>query len=142
MTNAKRDELEQRIESIEGEFLPAKVRTFIKKLYRDNSKEGVGFRRRNMPALLLRFFVDMSLVFDNLYEVTKTGAEVMMVLGNNSTSVDGEMREIPSVQFCSLVGQASGFEKVELIPITVTKEAVVHSRNSITDNTVIRLKKS
>lgn len=142
MSRVEREELESRIEQIDSEPLPKLVRRFIGDLYRDNRNSDAGFRRQNMAALLLRFFTDMRDVFENLGRIAQDHAEIMMVLGDNSTTVAGEIRRIPTVKFASMIAEEVGFEKIEHIPITVTKENLVHVKNSITDNTVIRLRQS
>jgi DNA modification methylase len=138
----QRRELEKELDVDASAFLPDKVLRFVRKLRRDNSADGVGFRRQNLAALLYRFFGDMDAVLRNIYRVTKPGAELVMVLGNNYTKVEGVARTIPTSAFLLDMAQESGFEKVESIPITVTKENVLHSKQAITHNTVLRLRRA
>jgi len=45
--------------------LPESITNYLRDIYERISTANVGFRRRNMPALLLRFFLDMSAAFGN-----------------------------------------------------------------------------
>jgi len=65
----------------------------------------------------------------------------MIVIGDNTTSIDGEVIGIPTTRFIEEIAVSCGFKKVERIPITVTTENMVHIKNAITENAVLRLKK-
>ena len=66
-----RRQLEGRIVVQEG-GLPEDVQEFLFTLQRRVSKADVGFRRKNMPILLLRFFEDMARVIRNCHDVLRT----------------------------------------------------------------------
>ena len=116
------------------------IMEFISSLHGDMLRGDVGFRRRNVPALLLRFFSDMKAVFSNCQKVLKPGGEFMIVIGDNTTTVDNKVKRIPTVDFVQLIAEDLGLELVERIPITVTTENLVHMRNAITENMVLRMR--
>jgi len=121
--------------------LPEEVARFLRSLYEKNSRDGVGFRRRNMPALLLRFFKDMKAVLANCARLLKPGGEAMIVLGDSCTMVDGEQWVIPTTRYVESIGVLVGLERIEQIPITVTTDNHKHVKNAITENAVIRMKR-
>ena len=121
--------------------LPDEIAEFLRAIYERNVADDVGFRRRNVPALLLRFFKDMKSVLLNCARLLKPGAEAMIVLGDSWTMVDGKERVIPTTRFVELLGVHAGLERVEQIPITVTTDNHKHVKNAITENAVIRLKR-
>ncbi|MCG3178603.1 MAG: hypothetical protein BIFFINMI_00931 [Phycisphaerae bacterium] len=130
-------------EELHGEVaLPDEIVRFLRSLYEKNSKNGVGFRRRNMPALLLRFFKDMNAVLTNCSRLLKPGGEAMIVLGDSCTTVDGEQWVIPTTRYVESLGVLAGLEPVEHIPITVTTDNHKHVKNAITENVVIRMRRS
>lgn len=136
---AVRRDLEDQI--VAGVDLPDAIVEFLVKLFEHNSKDDVGFRRRNMPALLLRFFRDMRQILENCVQHLKPGGEAMVVVGDSRTTVNGDKWVIPTTRFIELIGQSVGLELVERIGITVTTDNHKHIKNAITENGVIRLKR-
>jgi len=121
--------------------LPMRLGDYLEDLHGRLSKANVGFRRRNMPALLLRFFQDMNAILDKCRCVLRPGGEAMFVIGDNRMRVDGEYERIPTSDFLQDIALAQGFELAERIDISVTTENLVHVKNAITQNVVLRLKK-
>ena len=137
MTEARR-QLERRI--IDGAGgLPEDVHEYLRTLLSRVSKADVGFRRKNMPALLLRFFEDMNRVIRNCHAVLRTGGEAMIVIGDNRMRVNSEYERIPTTEFVEAIAIGNGFQVIERIDISVTTENLVHLRNAITKNVVLRL---
>jgi len=121
--------------------LPRPVAGFLQGLHKANAQAGVGFRRRNLPALLLRFFRDMQAVLGNCHQVLKPGSEAMVVLGDSYTMVGGKRCHIPTTGFVELLGAEAGLEPLGRIQITVTRDNHKHIRNAITSNVVLRLRR-
>jgi DNA modification methylase len=109
----------------------------IRRVSRLNGAKDVGFRRRNMAPLLYRYFDDMHQVVSNLARLVVPGGRVFFVIGDNKTTAGGRLVEIQSGKALAEIGKSVGWELAETIPITVTREALLHSHNSITDNTVL-----
>ena len=137
VTTTVRRELEQRI--IDGGGLPQEAQEYLFTLLSRVSRADVGFRRKNMPALLLRFFEDMSQVMRNCRTVLRTGGEAMIVIGDNRMRVNQEYEKIPTTDCVEAIALGRGFRLLERIDISVTTENLVHSRNAITKNVVLRL---
>ncbi len=121
--------------------LPSDIAEFLRDLYRTNSSVDVGFRRRNLPALLVRFFRDMRDVLVNCLRHLKPDAEAMIVVGDSYTMVNKERRLIPTTAFLEAIGRTIGFESMEQIEISVTTDNHKHIKNAITKNMVLRLRR-
>ena len=122
--------------------LPAVCLSFVRELHRKVLKsDDSGFRKQNMPALVHRFLKDMDAVFVQLHRLCKVGAEAMVVIGDSKMTIDGEDIRIPSTDFLEVIASARGFTPVERIDISVTTENLVHIKNAITENVVLRLRK-
>lgn len=121
--------------------LPASVVRFTRDLFSKMNQAPVGFRRKNMPALLLRYFTQMSEVMSNIVTALKPGAEAFVVMGDNATSAGAETIIIPTATLVADIAASTGLTCVERIPITVTTEDYVHVRNAIRENVVLRLRK-
>jgi len=94
-----------------------------------------------MPALLQRFFQDMQSVLSNCTRILKSGSEAMIVIGDNRMRVDQDYERIPTTDFVQDIAVACGMEMVERIDISVTTENLVHIKNAITENVVLRMRK-
>jgi len=122
--------LDQRIGSGTGARL-------VRRVARLNQAAAVGFRRRNMAALLFRYYDDMHQVFLNLARVIVPGGRLFFVIGDNKTTAGGNLVEIESGKVLAEIGKSVGWQLMETIPITVTKESLMHAHNSITENSVL-----
>jgi len=120
--------------------LPESVRDYLEKLHRRVSKADVGFRRKNMPALLQRFFQDMASVLRNCHEVLRPGGQAMIVIGDNRMRVDGDYERIATTDFVQEIAANCGMDLIERIDISVTTENLVHIKHAITKNVVLRLR--
>lgn len=121
--------------------LPDEIGVFIRRLYKAGEAGRVGFRRRNRPALLLRFFQDLSDVFLNCHRALKEAGECYVIIGDNVTRVNGEEWRIPTSSFTRLVAETNGFELREALPISVTTEDLKHIKHAIRENVVLRLRR-
>lgn len=122
------------LEALLGSRTAARI---VRRVHRLNGGAEVGFRRRNMAALLLRYFADMRDVFTNVGRTLRPGAHLFFVIGDNKTTAGDELVDIPSAVVLSELGKSRGWSLLERIPISVTKDAVLHSRHSITTNQVL-----
>ena len=138
ITTKARRQLEERITEGEGR-LPKDVYDYLATLLNRVSEADVGFRRKNMPALLLRFFEDMDRAIGNCRVVLRTDGEAMVVIGDNRMRVNNEYERIPTTDFVEAIAIHNGFQLVERIDISVTTENLVHIKNAITKNVVLRL---
>ena len=122
--------------------LPEECLRFIRNLHKsiEKSKDS-GFRKKNMPALIHRFLKDMDAVLIQMYRLCKPGAEAMIVIGDSKMTIDDEEVRIPSTDLIEVIGAARGFTPLQRIDISVTTENLVHIKNAITENVVLRLRK-
>lgn len=121
--------------------LPMNLKHYLQDLYKRVSNANVGFRRKNTPALLLRFFCDMNAVIENCWHVLRSGGEAMVVIGDNRIQINGDYERIATNDFLQDIALAKGFMLVERIDISVTTENLIHVKNAITENIVLRLRK-
>ena len=127
---------------VDGILLPRSSRDFLKMLRHRVSSDGeAGFRKQAMPSLLTRYLVDMSAALNNVHSVCRRGAELMIVIGDNRTELGGVQLGIPSTDLVDDIAQEQGFHALERIDISVTTENMLHQKNAITKNVVLRLRK-
>ena len=122
--------------------LPKKCGLFLKELYTkvEKSKEA-GFRKQNMPALMNRFLSDMDSVLREIFRVCKHGAEAMIVIGDSRMTIDDKEIRIPTTELIESIAIARGFKTNGHISISVTTENLIHLKNAIKENAVLRFQK-
>jgi SAM-dependent methyltransferase len=101
--------------------LPSNLVHLVDRLASDYHGDGVGFRRRNLPALLARYFLDMRAVLSSIHGMLRPGGTAFLVVGTNSTRVNGTRVEIETDVFLSAIAADVGFAigetiNMELLP--------------------------
>ena len=133
-----REEYEQLIKTEEFDCIVSDTaKEVIKSIYRGNENADVGFRKKNMAALIYMYFRDMSKVMFNLNRIMKPSGYVCMVIGDTKTITGAGKVIIRTTQVLRETAQKIGWSLFEDIPISVTKEKYVHMNNSITENNIL-----
>jgi DNA modification methylase len=114
----------------------------VRRIHALNKHSNVGFRRRNMTALLIRYFSDMWRIFQNLARVVSPQAHLFFVIGDNRTIAGGRPVVIESATALTEMGTSIGWRLRDSLPISVTREAPLHSRHAITENVVLHFEAS
>ena len=70
-------------------LLPRNTRVLIERIDRLNKAGSVGFRRRNLSALLSKYFFDMQDVVRQAFALLRPGGTMFLVVGNNRTTAGG-----------------------------------------------------
>lgn len=112
--------------------LPRNVASLIERLAKHYHSDAVGFRRRNLPALLGRYYLDMLDAMRSARSLMAEGAFGFYVVGNNSTVVGDLKIDIPTDQFLYDIGEAAGWHKYENIPmeLLVSRDIFKDNRGS------------
>lgn len=131
---------EATISSGKCEWLPNSTSAFLGQLLdtvkRDSS---AGFRKRQLPTVLLRYFTGIAKVMYQVKRRVASGSQLWFVLGDSRTNIGGTTRPIPTVREFVAIAEDAGLELVEQLPITVTREDLAHAKHSITENTILHL---
>ena len=106
VTDRIRREYITRFES-HGTSLPMSVRSIIKKIENLNEGTGVGFRRRNLPALLSNYFFDMRDVLSGIFDLLKAGSGAFIVVGNSHTIAGGKRVDIETARLLGEIAKSS-----------------------------------
>ena len=117
--------------------LPSSVTSLVDSIAEHNHGEGVGFRRRNLPSLLGKYFLDMLDAMRSAHSLMAPGAHGFYVVGNNSTTVDGHKTEIPTDRFMSEIGTAAGWTFRESIPMELLVSRDIFRENRGSSETIL-----
>lgn len=91
-------------------LLPASVTSLIDEINVLNSNGTAGFRRRNLPALLSKYFFDMREVLSGVKKALKPGCSAFVVVGNNHTIAGGRRIDIQTAKLLEDIAYSLGFE--------------------------------
>ncbi len=124
------------------ERLPKSLRDLINRIYSLNENNGAGFRRRNLPSLLYKYFSDMKSVFIGLDQIMKSRASAFVVVGNNHTVAGGQRVDITTTEILLEIGEDVGLEVVECIPMEMLLSRDIFRRNAIESESILHFRKS
>jgi len=109
--------------------LPTEISSMIDRIAVVNHGNSVGFRRRNLPALLGKYFLSMLDAMRSARRLMRPGALGYYVVGNNSTELDGEKVEIPTDRFLVGLGASAGWTPVEQVPMELIASRDIFREN-------------
>lgn len=123
--------------------LPTSVAVLIEKINALNSAAGseAGFRRKNLPALLGKYFSDMTKTLKGIYKILKPGAPAYIVIGNNHTVAGGEKVEIETAELLSKIAETTGFEIGEHIAMEMLTSREIFKKNAVASEKILCLRR-
>ena len=119
--------------------LPVSVSSLARRVSTLNANCTVGFRRRNMAALLANYFFDMRTVFEELLLVVKPGAPVYVVVGRNHTFAGGERVEIKTAELLGDIAESLGYCRESELPMAMLHSRDIFKRNAGATETLLTL---
>jgi site-specific DNA-methyltransferase (cytosine-N4-specific) len=117
--------------------LPKSVSALVQKVSTLNSQIEVGFRRRNLPALLTKYFIDMQQVFEGMTTVLRPGSPAYVVIGNNHTIAGGERVEIETAGLLVDIASAVGMEFETRIPMEMLVSRDIFKNNAVASEEIL-----
>ena len=102
----------------------------IDHIYESNERNEVGFRRKNLPGLLAKYFFDMRIVMSTYLPLLKTGAPAFMVVGNNHTNSGGKRIEIKTDDLLGELGKSVGLSFEEKLPMDMLVSRDIFRKNT------------
>jgi len=120
--------------------LPEIIVNLIDSIAEKNHKQGIGFRRRNLPALLGKYFLDMFDAMTSARLLMRKGANAFYVVGNNSTMLDNEKLLIPTDEFLYELGKYAGWTPHKMIPMELLSSRDIFKDNRGSSETILWFK--
>lgn len=118
--------------------LPKKLIDELKEIHQKNILDGAGFRKLNMPSLLLRYFLDMKKNIENTQKVLRVDGKAFYVVGNSKTKVGENWFPIKTTEWLLEIGDMVGLQASRYLDISVTTENLRHMKHAITENGIIQ----
>ncbi|WCH47016.1 DNA methyltransferase [Lysinibacillus sp. OF-1] len=112
------------------EELPTSVVEMVNSIAEINHQEGIGFRRRNLPALLAKYFLDMLDSMARSYKMMKNDTYAFYIVGNNSTLLDGTKVIIPTDRLLFEIGKLVGWQQYAFVDMELLASRDIFQSNS------------
>jgi site-specific DNA-methyltransferase (cytosine-N4-specific) len=119
------------------DVFPMSVSAVIEKVHSLNSKADVGFRRRNLPALLTKYFLDMRCILQGIKEVLRPNRPAYIVIGNNHTIAGGERVDIDTATLLTDVASAIGLGTERRIPMDMLVSRGIFRNNAVASEEIL-----
>ncbi len=122
--------------------LPESVAQLIERIECLNSTADVGFRRRNLPALLAKYFCDMYDVFGGIAHLLKPGGKAYVVVGNNHTIAGGQKVDIETAKLLIDTAVMVGLEASEHIPMEMLSSRDIFKKNAVASEVILSFRRA
>lgn len=122
-------------------LLPRSTCDLIEHIDRLNKEDTVGFRRRNLSALLASYFFDMRSVMDQMLTLLRPGGSMFLVIGNNRTTAGGQLVEIRTAAHLAEIATGLGFRWVDDIAMDMLVSRDIFRKNAVPSERIVRLDK-
>ncbi len=120
---------------------PGSVAALVERIERLNRSTDAGFRRRNLPSLLAKYFGDMKTLLENIHAALKPGGRAFVVVGNNHTIAGGQRVEIKTSALLFEMAGAVGFRQKEMLPMEMLVSRDIFKKNASESEFVLFLEK-
>ena len=119
--------------------LPRDTRRLIERIDRLNQAGSAGFRRRNLPALLAKYFFDMREVLSGMAALLRPGGTMFLVVGNNRTTAGGELVEIHTANHLGQIATQLGFRKTGDMAMDMLVSRDIFRKNAMPSERILKL---
>ena len=101
----------------------------------------MGFRRRNLSALLSKYFFDMREVMRQTYSLLRPGGTMFLVVGNNRTTAGGRHVEIRTADHLGEIAGGLGFRIADDMAMDMLVSRDIFRKNAVPSERIMRLDK-
>jgi site-specific DNA-methyltransferase (cytosine-N4-specific) len=121
--------------------LPGDIQAIIESIDWLNREAEVGFRRRNLPALLAKYFLDMRDVLREIKAMLRVGASAFVVIGKNHTIAGGQRVDIETDRLLGQMGESVGLRLSESLPMDMLVSRDIFKKNAGIAETILFFKR-
>lgn len=122
-------------------LLPGATQILIDRINRLNNGRSIGFRRRNLAALLAKYFFDMRTVMQQMLKLLRPEGRVFMVVGNNRTVAGGVPMDIRTADHLTAVAESLGFQTLGNLSMEMLLSRDVFRKNAMQSEQIVALRK-
>lgn len=122
-------------------LLPPNTCTLIERIDQLNQVGMVGFRRRNLAALLSKYFFDMRDVMQQMFKLLRPGGVMFLVIGDNRTTAGGQPIEIRTADHLGEIASRLGFRLASDMAMDMLVSRDIFRKNAMSSERIIRVDK-
>jgi hypothetical protein len=122
--------------------LPGSVSALVNRVHTLNECADVGFRRKNLSALLGKYFLDMEKVLRGMRVLLRPGGKANIVVGSNSTTAGGEQVDIKTADLIAEMADAAGLTPLEHVHMEMLVPRDIFKANAIPTEQILRFQKA
>ena len=141
VTPKEREELWATYEE-DKKLLPNATRQLIEKIDKLNKNGDVGFRRRNLSALLSKYFFDMRLVLQEIRTLLRPHGTAFLVVGNNRTTAGDTDIEIKTAHHLEQIAASVGFQSAGNLSMEMLVPRDIFRRNAMPSEQILMLERT
>jgi DNA modification methylase len=119
--------------------IPTSIVQLIEKIEYLNSGTEAGFRRRNLPALLAKYFLDMQEVLQNVRALLRPDGHAFVVIGDNSTTAGHQKININTSYLLADLANRAGLRLAERIPMEMLVSRDIFRKNAVASEVILDL---
>lgn len=119
--------------------IPRSIVQLVEKIDHLNSSTEAGFRRRNLPALLAKYFLDMQEVLQNMRTLLRPGGHAFVVIGDNSTTAGHQKININTSQLLADLAEHAGLRPAKRIPMEMLVSRDIFRKNAVASEVILDL---
>ena len=123
------------------DLLPNELQLFVKTLIRKLKGGGAGFRKQNMPVLLVQYFSDMRAVLHQTHAVLSRNGIAYWLVGPNRTQSGTDWLEIKTPHWIAAIAERVGFS-CSLEELDAYQRFGIHQRNGIRQEYLISMRRT
>jgi site-specific DNA-methyltransferase (cytosine-N4-specific) len=131
---AAEDQMEEKLQT-----LPKEIAEFIHELTRKQKGSDAGFRKLNMPALLLQYFTDMKAVLGQTRAVLSRSGTAYWLIGPNRTHAGGKWLYIDTPRWIGAIAESVGFN-TDFDQLDAYRRFGLHQRNGIRQEFLVSMR--
>ena len=123
-------------------LLPESTRALIEQIEQLNKEGSAGFRRKNLSALLAKYFFDMRQAMQQMFTLLRPEGSMFLVVGNNRTTAGRRRIEISTPDHLAMMAGSIGFRLVEDTPMEMLVSRSIFKKNAIDSERILRFEKT
>jgi site-specific DNA-methyltransferase (cytosine-N4-specific) len=126
---------------VQRHALPDAANKLILRINNLNTNGEVGFRRRNLSALLAKYFLDMRVVLEGMSKMLKRNRPAYVVVGSNHTVAGGVRVDIDTASLLAEIAETISLKVRNRIPMEMLISRDIFRNNASNQETILELRR-
>lgn len=123
-------------------ILPGSIVQLIEHIEELNNGSDVGFRRRNLPAILAKYFFDMRQVLSGMTRMLRPDGRAYVVVGDNHTIAGGQRVDIKTGELLVCLAESVGLICQENLPMEMLVSREIFRKNAVASENILCFRRS